>query len=381
MLEEYMQENTETTRKSKIIIPILIVIAVALIGTYFLFFEVGGESIKIGVILSITGPGSDIGEQTRDGIQMAANEINSRGGIDGKNIELIFEDNQSSPDEAKRAFNKIEETYAPLFYITSLSSISTAVAPLAEENQVVLISLGATAPDVTKQKEWTYRYFPTADEEVIPIMQLLKDLNVNNLGILYQDDEFGRSILVAVEREFENAERTINKQPFAPDAIDYEEQIVELLNEDAIVLVAWPEHVELIVKQIHDTGYQGHVIGSSDAATPLIFNMDEADGMYFATPIIYDSNFLFVRKVADNFESQYNKKFEHFAGNGYDFIRILDGLLENEELSRDRVKNILDQGFSYSGVFGSVDILPNEHDMAFQLFPSQLVNGEPEFRR
>jgi len=358
-----------------------IIIAVALIGAYFFFFEVGGESIQIGVILSITGPGSDIGEQVRDGMQMAANEINSRGGIDGKHIELIFEDNQSSPDEAKRAFNKIEETYAPLFYITSLSSISTAVAPLAEENQVVLIALSATAPDVTKQKEWTYRYFPTADEEVIPIMRILKDLNVNNLGFLYQDDEFGRSILVAVEREFENVERTISKEPFAPDAIDYKEQIVKLQNEDAIVLVAWPEHVELILRQIRDTGYQGHVIGSSDAAIPLIFNMPEADGMYLATPAIYDSNFIFVRKVSDNFESQYNKQFDHNAGNGYDFIRILDGLLENEELSRDRVKNILDQGFSYSGVFGSVDILSTEHDMAFPLFPSQLVNGEPEFRR
>jgi len=178
-------------------IGIVVAIAVALIGTYFLFFEVGGESIQIGVILSITGPGSYIGEQTRDGMQMAANEINSRGGIDGKHIELIFEDNQSSPDEAKKVFNKIEETYAPLFYVSSLSSISTAVAPLAEENKVVLIALSATAPGVTKQKEWTYRYFPTADDEVIPIMQILKDLNVNNLGILYQDDEFGRSILVA----------------------------------------------------------------------------------------------------------------------------------------------------------------------------------------
>jgi len=364
-----------------VVVLIVIAISVSLIGANFLFFEVGGESIQIGVILSITGQGSYIGEQTRDGIQMAANEINSRGGIDGKKIELIFEDNQSSPDEAKRAFNKIEETHAPLFYITSLSSISTAVAPLAEENQVVLIALSATAPGVTKQKEWTYRYFPTSEEEVIPIMQIIKDLNVNNLGILYQDDEFGRSILVAVETEFENAERTINKEPFAPDAFDYKEQIVNLQNEDAIVLVAWPEHVEVIIKQIRDTGYSGHVIGSSDAATPLIFNMDEADGMYLATPAIYDSNFLFVTKVADNFQTQYDKRFDHNAGNGYDFIRILDGLLEDEELSRDRIKNILDQGFSYSGVFGSVDILPNEHDMAFPLFPSQLVNGEPEFRR
>jgi len=371
----------EKKSKSTLWIIGIIVIAVSL-GSFFFFEElVGTESIKIGVILSITGSGSYIGEQTRDGMQMAVDEINSRGGIDGRHIELIIKDNQSSPDEAKNKFLEIEETHTPLMYISSLSSISTAVAPLAEENEVVLIALSSTAPGVTKQKEWTYRYFPTADEEVIPIIQILKDLNVSNLGILYQNDEFGRSVLVAVETEFENAERTIRKELFAPDAIDYKEQITKLQSVDAIIIIAWPEIVELILKQIRETDYQGHIIGSSDAATPLIFNMPEANGMYFATPAIYDYNFLFASKVSKVFESKYNKQFDHNAGNGYDFIRILDGLLENEELTRENVKNILDMGFSYSGVFGSVDILPGEHDMGFLLFPSHIVNGEIEFRR
>jgi len=361
---------------------IVVIILVVGVGSLSFFEEsVGTESIKIGVILSISGSASYIGEQTRDGMQMAADEINSRGGIDGRDIELIFEDNQSNPDKAKEKFLEIEETHTPLMHITSLSSVSTAVAPLAEENEVVLIALSATAPGVTKQKEWTYRYFPTADDEVIPIIRILKDLNVNNLGILYQNDEFGRSVLVAVETEFENDEGTISKEPFAPDAIDYKEQIAKLQSEDAIVIIAWPEHVGLILPQIHEIDYQGHIIGSSDAATPFIFNMPEANGMYLATPAIYDSKFLFASKVSENFESRYNKQFDHWAANGYDFIRILDGLLENEELTRENVKNILDQGFSYSGVFGSVDILPGEHDIGFQLFPSQIVNGELEFRR
>lgn len=373
--------GTEKNSKSSFWIIGIIVLAIAL-GVFFLFEEtVSRESIKIGVILSISGSGSYIGEQTRDGMQMAADEINSRGGIDGRHIELIFKDNQSSPDEAKNKFLEIEETHAPLMYISSLSSISTAVAPLAEENKVVLIALSSTAPGVTKQKEWTYRYFPTADDEVIPIIQILKDLNINNLGILYQNDEFGRSVLETVEIEFENIERTTNKEPFAPDAIDYTKQITKLYSDDAIVIIAWPENVELILKQIRDADYQGHVIGSSDAATPLIFNMPEANDVYFATPAIYDSNFLFASKVSEIFELKYGEQFDHNAGNGYDFIRILDGLLENEDLSRENVKNILDDGFSYSGVFGSVDILPGEHDMGFQLFPSHIVNGEIEFRR
>jgi len=359
----------------------IIVIAIG-IGSLFFFEEmVGGETIKIGVPFPITGAASNIGEQMRDGMQLAVDEINSRDGINGRDIELIVVDNETNLEKIKKDFLEIEETHAPLLYISSLSSQSTAVSPLAEENEVVLIAIGATAPGVTKQKEWTYRYFPTADDEVIPIMRMLKDFNVNNLGILYQDDEFGRSVLVAVETEFENDEGTISKEPFAPDAVYYEDQIVKLQNEDAIVIIAWPEHVELILKQIREVDYQGHIIGSSDSATPSVFNMPEADGVYLATPIVYDSNFLFASKVSENYKSKYNKQFDHWAANGYDIIRILDGLLENEELTRENVKNILDQGFSYSGVFGSVDILPGEHDMGFQLFPSQVVNGELEFRR
>jgi len=173
-----------------VVIIAIIVIAIG-IGSLFFFEElVGEETIKIGVNLSITGAASDIGIQMRDGMQLAVDEINSRDGINGRNVELIIVDDESNPEKAKKAFLEIEETHAPLLYISSLSSLSTAVSPLAEENEVVLIAIAATAPGVTKQKEWTYRYFPTADDEVIPIMRILKDFNVNNLGILYQNDMF-----------------------------------------------------------------------------------------------------------------------------------------------------------------------------------------------
>ena len=98
----------EKSKKSTLWIIGIIVIAIGL-GSFFFFEEsVGRESIKIGVTLSISGSGSYIGEQTRDGMHMAADEINSRGGIDGRHIELIIEDNQSSPDEAKKYFQNIK---------------------------------------------------------------------------------------------------------------------------------------------------------------------------------------------------------------------------------------------------------------------------------
>jgi len=371
--------GSEKSKKSILGITGIIFIAIGL-GSFF-FFEVGGETIKIGVILAETGPGSGIGIENRDGMLMAVDEINSFDGINGRPIELIIVDNETNPEKAKKDFLEIEETQAPLMYISSLSSISTAVSPLAEEHEVVLMAIGATATNLTIEKKWTYRYFPTAGIEAVAISRILDDLNVKNLGILYQKDEFGRSGTNAVEVAYQNSERTVNREPFDLDATDFKDHIMNLQNTDAIFIVAFPDYFEVIFKNMREVNYPGHIIATEDAAIPNIVSMPDSNGVYVATPIIYDSNFLFASKVSDNFESRYNKQFDHNAANGYDIIKILGGLLQNEELSRDNVKRILDNGFSYSGVFGSIDALPGEHDIAFPLHPAQVVNGKLVFRR
>jgi len=359
----------------------IVIIAISL-GSFFFFEEsVGRESIKIGVTLAETGPGSGSDIEIRDGMQMAVDEINSQGGINGRPIELIIVDNETNQEKAKKDFLEIEETHAPLLYISSLSTITAAVSPLAEEREVVLMAVYASATNLTVEKKWTYRYFPMSDVDAVAISRILDDLNVKDLGILYVNDEYGRSASNEVATRFENSEGIVTKESFEMNAIDFKEQIAKLQNEEAIFVATHPYHVEPILKQIREANYSGEILADSGAAIPSVFNMPEANGVYLISPIIYDTKFLFARTVAENFESRYNKEFGLISANGYDVIRILGGLLQNEELSRENVKRILDEGFSYSGVFGSVDSLPGEHDIAFPLFPAQVVDGKLVFRR
>jgi len=359
----------------------IIVIAIGL-GSFFFFEEIGGkEPIKIGVTLSETGPGTGFGTANRDGMQMAVDEINSLGGINGRPIELIITDNETNPEKAKKDFLEIEETHAPLMYISSLSTITAAVSPLAEEHEVVLMAIGASATNLTVEKKWTYRYYPISAVEGVPILQILNDLNIKNLGILYQNDEFGRDVSNEIATRFENSEGIVTKESFEPNTIDFKENIAKLQNENGILVIAFPDYDVIIFKQLREANYSGEIISTTDAAVPSVFNMPESHGVYMGAPIIYDSSFLFARTVSDNFESRYNKQFDYNAANGYDVIKILGGLLENKELSRDNVKRILDEGFIYSGVFGSVDVLPGEHDISFLLFPAQVIDGKLEFRR
>ena len=94
----------EKSQKPTLLIIGIIVIAIGL-GSFFLFEEtIGRETIKIGVIFPLTGAASDIGEQMRNGMQLAADEINSRGGINGRLIELIIVDNETNLEKIKKDF-------------------------------------------------------------------------------------------------------------------------------------------------------------------------------------------------------------------------------------------------------------------------------------
>jgi len=371
----------EKRNKSVLGIIGITVIAIGL-GSFFFFDEsVGREPIKIGVSLAETGPGSELDIVIRYGMLMAVDEINSSGGINGRPIELIIVDNETNQEKAKKDFLEIEETHTPLMYISSLSYITTVISPLAEEHEVVFMAIDAIAPEVTQDRQWVFRYYPMSDVEVAPILQILDDLNIKDLGILYLNDEYGRVLSNEAATRFENFGGTVTKESFEPNAIDFKENIAKLQNKDAIYVMGFPNYLKIIFPQLREANYSGEILADSDAAAPSIVSMPEANGVYVAAPKTYDTKFLFASTVSENFESRYNKQFDHFAANGYDVIRILGGLLENEELTRDNVKRILDRGFSHSGVFGSVDVLPGEHDISFPLFPSQIVDGKLVFRR
>ena len=373
--------GSEKKKKSVLGIIGIIVIAIGLGSFYFFEESVVKQPIKIGVTLSETGPAIGFDIEIRDGMLMAVDEINSQGGINGRPIELIIVDNETNPEKAKKDFLEIEETHAPLMYISSLSTITAAVSPLAEEHEVVLMAVYASATNLTVEKKWTYRYYPMSDVEAVAISRILDDLNIKDLGILYQNDEYGRDVTNTVATRVENSEVTVTKESFEPNAIDFKENIAKLQNEDAIFVAAFPDYTEIIFKQLREANYSGEILSDSVNVKFKIINMPEADGVYMPAPKTYDPKFLFASTVSENFELRYNKQFDHSAANGYDVIRILGGLLENEELSKDNVKRILDEGFSYSGVFGSVDVLPGEHDISFPLFPAQAVEGKLVFRR
>ncbi len=351
-------------------------------GLIFFVRNRENEPIVIGAILSVTGPSGPTteGMGVRDGMILAAEEINSFGGINGSKIELVINDAKINAETGKEIFQNMEAGRPPLLYISTHSSVSTALAPLFEENNVVLVATLATDPGVTKEKEWVFRYWPTSEVEMPALMSLLKSAKVRNLGVIYLDDEFGRSILNGLVREVGKIGGTVNGESFLIRETDFTDKIAKLSSYEGILAVGFPQHLKAAFKQIRDYGYKGSVFSTLAAADISFHTLPEANGVYITAPIIYNPTFLFAEGLKEKYEARFREPFSYFAATGYDLIKMLAALFEDEELSREKVKELLEAGFTHPGALGTVDVREGEHDMAFPIHPAQIIDGTVRYQ-
>ncbi|MBI4707191.1 MAG: ABC transporter substrate-binding protein [Candidatus Omnitrophica bacterium] len=365
----------------KILSGVFIVVAMVIFGSNsaWSWFGQKKEAIKIGAILPLSGASSQVGEAQRNGMMLAIDEINSWGGINARKIELIIKDSKTDKQEGKKAFEKIEAAHHPLIYISSLSTVSLELVPPADENKVVVVGLAATAPELTKQSKWVFRYFSLAENQVPPMLSILEELQVKKLGMIYINDEYGRSFFELARKGFERTGGIIRGEPYDGKKADFKEQIAKLKDTSAIYVVVRSDHLKDIFKQLKEEGFIGVIVAAGNVSVPSIKDLAEANGIYLVSPIIYHPNFLYAKKVGKRYEAKYGKPFDHYAANGYDIIKLLAGILEDEEIERNNMKRLLEEGFIYHGIFGEIILNPGERNINFPLYPAQIIDGRIKY--
>lgn len=335
------------------------------------------SKLNIGAIIALSGPASNHVD-VRDGMLIAVGEINKRGGINGRKINLVVRDSESDPDVGFRAFEDIEKEYKPIIYFSTLSSVSKAISPLAEKNRVVLMGLVVAAPDFTNDKEWTYRFYPTSEDEAKSVLFLTKYLNTKRLGILYQDEAYGISVSNKLEEKIKESGGIVTAEPFAVNDPDFSGAIERLMDVDAICIVGYASNIVLALERIRESGYTGKIIGTSAIAS-LAGHKPEVNGMYMVTPSIYNEDYRYVMELKEKYRSMYNRELTHYAATGYEAINLMTGLLQGEELSREGVRDILKKGFVFPCVFGDIEIKPGENDISTPLLPAYVEDNRIEY--
>lgn len=309
------------------------------------------ESIKIGGVFPLTGGVSVYGVECKNGIDLAIDEINAAGGVNGRQIVLISEDDEGNPDKSVNAFQKLTTKDGVKLIIGSLTSGCTkAMTQRAQAMKVLQIAPAATATDITDAGNYIFRAcFIDPFQGTVGGKFSIETLGAKKAAILY---DIGNDYSVGLT---ENFEKTFNdlggtivaKESYATNDKDFNAQLTKIKNAapDVLYLPDYYGTVALIAKQARAQGITIPLVGA-DGWDGLTANAgDEVLNGYYSNHYATDSDSPAVQKFVKSFRDRYRKDPNSFAALGYDSVYLLrDSILKagTDEVSavRDALENI-----------------------------------------
>ncbi len=320
---------------------------VALFATMSLLLacDIGGsddEPYRIGVMESLTGPGETYGTVANQAKQLAVDEINEAGGIDGRMIELVVEDSKCGAQDAITAYKKLTDVdEVKIILGTSCSGAMLGAAPLAEEDGVILFSGLATNPDIANAGDYIFRTSMSDAQLGIDTGNLLWSEGVRNLATITESTDYAEGVRRTSVAQFEKRGGTlVAEERYASDVTDFRTQLTKLLNAnpDAIHLAAQSEFTGgTIVKQLRELGYEGQIYTEvvPIGATALEIAGDAADGLKAVTADLDPANSK-AQDVLKNFREKYDYvTLPWYLGSAYDDVYITAECLKQTKDDQD----------------------------------------------
>ncbi len=292
------------------------------------------DTIKIGVTQPLTGPFAASGNYVAQGAKIAEEEINKAGGVLGKKIQLIVEDNKSNPTEAVATAEKlIVRDKVPVMMGAWSSTLTLAVMPKLEEYKVpMLVETSSSGKITTSGNPYIFRISPTSQMEAKAFTPLFKKMNIKKADFLATNNDFG----LGASKEFSEAAKADGVQigimeTMDPKATDFSAQLAKIKASggDTLFVTTAVEQITLILKQAKDQQLTTRIIttGGSNSPDQLIAQAGEAaNGSYhlvFFTPWFPEA--VKNPEIAKKFVALWNEK-KHPVGGLTEGFRAWDGL-------------------------------------------------------
>ncbi len=322
--------------------------------------DTSDESFKIGVMESLTGPGETYGTVSSQAKQLAVDEINAAGGIDGRMIELIVQDSKCSAQDAITAYNKLTDVDGVKIILgTSCSGAMLGAAPLAEADGVVLFSGLATNPDIAEAGDYIFRTSMSDAQLGIDTGNVLWADGIRTLATITEATDYAEGVRRSSVAQFESlGGEVVGEERYPSDITDFRSQLTKLINAnpDALHIAAQAEFSGgTIVKQARELGFDGPIYGEVVVigATALEVAGEAATGVKAITADLDPANQK-AQEVINSFRETYNYvTLPWYLGSAYDDVYITAECLKQtgDDQDADGFRDCLYE-ITWSGAIG-----------------------------
>ncbi len=220
-----------------------------------LSYSIAQDTIKVGIVLPLTGDQAKFGEIEKQSFDLALGEINAAGGVKGKKLELIIEDDTGRPEVGRSVVEKlITKDKVVMLGGGYSSSVTYAVAGVCQQNQMpFLVNTGSADNISTSGWDWIFRLNPPVSEYASSVESLLKDvIKPTSVAILHENSLFGTSGAKEFEKTCEAMQiKVLLKEGYESGGIDYKPVLMKVkqLNPDIVYMVSYIMDASLLMKQ------------------------------------------------------------------------------------------------------------------------------------
>ena len=315
----------------------------------------GGKSakekdvIKIGVIGPLTGNLAQYGTSSINGLKLKVKEINDAGGINGKKIEIVEADSKGDVQEAINAFKKmVSQDKIDIFVGEVTSGPSLAIAPLAQQAKIPMITSTGTAFDITKDKDFVFRTTFTDPYQGVVAAKYAKAKNFKNVTILTNTgSDYSVGLANAFKEQATKEGIQVKEEQYTADDKDFRALLTKIkgTNPEVIFVPDYYNTIGLILTQTKELGINAQFLGG-DGWDGIQKDFGQvANGALFASQFAPDDTSETVQKFIAAYKKEYKIDPIIFAALGYDTGTILETALKSvsdlssKEAIRDAIKN------------------------------------------
>lgn len=290
--------------------------------------------IKIGTIQPISGPVSTYGIMSQQGIELAIKEINAAGGVLGRQLELVVEDDEANPEKTKNAFTKLVTNDGVVAIIGALTSKSTlAITADAQARKIPLITHASTNDTVTDAGDYIFRScYNDSFQGTVVAQYAFETMGNRNAAILFDNtNDYSKGLTENFKKKFEAMGGTIvAEESYATGDVDFNAQLTSIKgkNPDLLFVPDYYGTVALITKQARSQGLTIPMTGA-DGWEEIVNNAgDEVVGCFYSTHYSAGAEDPDVQTFIDNFKAEYNVEPNVLAALAYDAAYILADSIE-----------------------------------------------------
>ena len=305
----------------------------------------GGDTVTIGGIGPLTGDAASYGISVKNGGELAVEEINAAGGINGKQIVYLYEDDENDAQKAINAYNRLMDQGMQVLMGTVTSNPCIAVADESVKDGILQLSPSGSAKDCTKNPNGFRICFTDPQQGEKMAEYIWNEEKLTKIAVIYDSsDSYSTGIKDAFREKFTALGGTVvTEEAFVSGDKDFKAQLTKISGTDAegLFLPFYYTEVAYVVDQAKSLGLQLPYFGCDGwdgVIDQLKGNTEAIEGAVFLTPFIATAEKENIAQFVQAYEAKYNETPDQFAADAYDAIYVIKAAIEKAgEMDNDKI--------------------------------------------